>query len=109
MTTTNPAPYPTRSEDVTADGLAKHLAVAAQRDFRATQDAAEIDKNQMARFVYEWGIVYLLREAQERAGVRVADDLARGLWENWNDGSGLGEWLWEWLTEYGIDPEAVSK
>lgn len=101
------APYPKRAEDVTADGLAQSLAVAAQRSHRA-QEAAELDTNAKKAFVYQWGIVFLLREVQERAGSTVADRLARALWENWEDGSGLGEWLWEWLTEWGINPEAVS-
>lgn len=104
----NPAPYPTRVEDVTAENLARHWAVCAQRNFLATQAAADLDRNLMARFVYEWSVVFLLREVQERAGSHVADTLARALWENLADGSGLGEWLWEWLTEYGIDPESVA-
>lgn len=108
MTSKNFAPYPTRVEDVTADKLARHIAVAAQRRFRTTMDAAELDRTEMTLFVQEWGVVYLLREIEERAGAPVADALARDLWEAWDDGSGLGEFLWEWLTEYGIDPEAVS-
>ena len=108
MTGTNPAPYPTRAEDVTADNLARHIAVAAQRRFRATMDAAELDRTAMTLFVQEWGAVFLLREIQERSGTAVADVVARSLWEAWNDGSHLGECLWEWLTEYGIDPEAVA-
>lgn len=103
------APYPTRAEDVTAEALAKHIAVAAQHRYRITLDAAELDRTEMTLFVQEWGVVYLLREIQERSGVEVADAVARDLWEAWEDGSGLGEFLWEWLTEYGIDPEAVGK
>ena len=102
------APYPKRAEEVTADNLAQALAVAAQRSHRAL-DAPELDKNAMKAFVYQWGLVFLLREVQERAGSTVADGLARALWENWEDGSGLGEWLWEWLTEWGVDPVAVSR
>lgn len=106
--TTRPlAPYPSSVEDVTADKFARHLAVAAQHSFRTTINAAGLDRTAMALFVQEWSVVYLLRELQERAGVMIADAVARDLWEAWEDGSGLGEWLWEWLTEYGIDPEAV--
>jgi hypothetical protein len=103
------APYPTRAEDVTAEKVARHVAVAAQLRYRATMDAAELDHVAMTLFVQEWGVVYLLREIEERAGTHVADSLARELWEAWDDGSGLGEWLWEWLTEWGIDPEAVTR
>jgi hypothetical protein len=110
MTTTrNLAPYPSRAEDVTADNLSKHWTVCAQRDFLATQEAADLDRNLMAKFVYEWSVVFLLREVQERAGTTTADRLARDLWEALNDGSHLGECLWEWLTEYGIDPATVNR
>lgn len=109
MTDKNPAPYPTTSADATADNLAAHLAVAAQRLYRKNMDAADLDRTAMSLFVQEWGVVFLLREVQERAGTKVADDLARELCEAWNDGSHLGESLWEWLTEYGIDPEAVVR
>ncbi len=107
MTGKNPAPYPQFSDDVTADSLARHLAVSAQHNQKAL-DADVLDKNAMKAFVYQWGLVFLLREIQERAGVAVADRLARNLWINWEDGSGLGEWLWEWLTEWGIDPKSIS-
>jgi sulfite reductase beta subunit-like hemoprotein len=109
MTDGNLAPYPTSAEEVTAEKLARHLAVAAQHSFRTTMDATEPDRAAMTVFVHEWGIVFLLRELQERAGTHVADAVARQLWESWEDGGGLGEFLWEWLTEYGIDPEAVTR
>ncbi len=106
MTTKNPAPYPTREEGVTADRLAASLAVSAQRRYLATIDAAELDHTALNLFTKEWAVIFLLREVQERAGISVADGLARDLWEAWSDGSGLGEFLHEWLTEYGINPES---
>jgi hypothetical protein len=107
-TSSNLAPYPTRVEDVTAHKLARHLAVEAQRTLRTTMDTADVNRDAMARLVYGWGVVFLLRGLQDRTGDTVADAVAQDLWEAWEDGSGLGEWLWEWLTEYGIDPEAVA-
>lgn len=100
--------YPKSAEEVTADNLAACLAVAAQRTHLKVMDSAAMDHTALTLFVREWGVVFLLREVQERAGVHVADGIARALWENWNDGSGLGEWLWEWLTEYGVDPNAIG-
>ncbi|GIM88857.1 hypothetical protein [Paractinoplanes toevensis] len=104
---TNLAPYPTSADDVTADKLARHLAVATQHLHIKTIDAPDVSRDAMGRFVHQWGVLFLLREIQERAGVHQADALARALWESWQDGSHLGEMLWEWLTEYGIDPEAI--
>jgi hypothetical protein len=103
------APWPTSAEDVTADKLARHLAVGAQRTLRTTMDAPDVNRDAMARLVYGWGVTFLLRELQERSGVTIADAVAQDLWEAWEDGSSLGEFLWEWLTEYGIDPEAVGR
>lgn len=105
----NLAPYPARVEDVTADKLAAHIAVAAQRQFRTNMEAPELDRTAMSLFVQQWGVIFLLRELQERAGTGIADAVAQDLWESWNDGSHLGEMVWEWLTEYGIDPEAATR
>jgi hypothetical protein len=107
-TANNPAPYPTSAADVTAEGLARHLAVQAQRTNAQIMTASGLNRDAMARFVYEWGVTFLLREALAHLGPVAADDIARDLWEAWQDGGSPGEFLWEWLTEYGIDPEQVS-
>ena len=107
MTGTNPAPYPTSSAEVTAENLARHLTVQAQRTNLKVQNAADLDRNMMVRFIYEFGCAFLLREARACLGPVDADEIARQLWEIWNDGS-LGEFLHEWLTECGIDPEQVK-
>lgn len=108
MTSSNPAPYPRSAETVTAEGLARHLAYQAQRTNMQIMTASGIDRDAMARFVYEWGVTFLLREALAHLGPVTTDGIARELWEAWDDGSSLGEFLWEWLTEYGIDPESVT-
>lgn len=105
----NPAPYPRSAETVTAEGLIRHLAVQAYRTNARIMSAAGIDRNEMARFVYEFGCTFLLREALAHLGPVDADRIARELWEMWDDGSGLGEFLHEWLTGSGIDPEQVTQ
>lgn len=107
MTSKNPAPYPTAIEDVTADAMARHMAVQAQRSYVQFVGSSALSRDAMARFVYEWGVTFLLREFQERAGITAADAVARDLWDAWNDGDSPGEFLYEWLTEYGIDPESI--
>lgn len=109
MTTSNPAPYPTSAETVTAEGLARHMAVQAQRSNMKIMAAADMNRDAMARFVYEWSTTFLLREALAHLGPVTADEIARELWEALEDGSSLGEFLWEWLTEYGINPEQVTR
>lgn len=104
----NPAPYPTSSDEVTAENLARHLTVQAYRTGEQIMTASGIDRNKMARFVYGFGCAFLLREALAHLGPVGADEIARELWEIWDDGGSLGEFLWEWLTEYGIAPETLT-
>ena len=130
MTTSNPmnelnklAPYPTREQDVTADALARVMAVTGQGDNARifptmyARDNAEgtpefvamdlIHAMTMAGAVQSYTIVHLLRTLQEIAPDK-ADEVAKDVWNAWEDGGAIGEWLYEWLTEYGIDPAAVA-
>ena len=36
-----------------------------------------------------------------------ADEAAAQIWDAWNDGGGVGEWLWEHETSLGIDSERL--
>ncbi|MFF4417016.1 hypothetical protein ACFYY8_31230 [Streptosporangium sp. NPDC001559] len=104
------APYPERAEDVTAEVMAKHFAAFAQLHFRLGQDDPDRDKaaESSRAFVSFYALTLLLREI-EAAGVRVADRVARTLWEAWQHPHTLGPDIWGWLEEYDIDPEAVNK
>lgn len=125
------APYPRDEDAVTADRLARHMAVAAQltnsqiftsmhaRDAaegtdRAEKDSplakltAEVHHLTLVNAINEYAIVHLLRALIEHAPGQ-ADEVAKDLWGVWEDGGAVGEWIWEWLTGYGIDPEAVRK
>jgi hypothetical protein len=113
------APYPKREEEVTAEGLARHLAAQCQwlllrmdealhEVSRTTDRDRRDDKHAvwsftMQSFVAKWAVVYLLRELPSTEG----DRLAREIWCAWNDGAHLGETVWEWLTEWGIDPDRL--
>jgi hypothetical protein len=110
------APYPRREEDVTADGLARHLTTQCQwllgrmddglhEVSRTTDRDRRADKHVVwsftaQSFVAMWAVVHLLRELSPAEG----DRLARSIWRAWNDGAHLEETVWEWLTEWGIDP-----
>ena len=107
MTNNNPAPYPTSADKATAEGMARHMAVQAQRSYVQFVGEAGMNRDAMARFVYEWGVTFLLREALAHLGPVTADEIARNLWDAWNDGASPGEFLYEWLTEYGINPESI--
>lgn len=118
--TTNPldkfAPYPRSEDEVTADALARHVAVSAQRRrviidrlmVDTSPDAGARRMDQIGVLINEYGVVKLLRALVEHAPEE-ADGYAKRLWGAWHDGASVDEGLWEWLTEYGIDPEAVSR
>lgn len=115
MTTFNDlAPWPETVEQATAETLAKNLAVYGlanqQRllDALGTGDSDSVQLEAIPHIVNAYGLVKLLRALGECDRDR-ADEVARGLWADWDAGDSLGEWLWEWLTEYGIDPKRVAE
>jgi hypothetical protein len=110
------APYPQREEDVTADSIARSTAVSA---FARQQLIDEYMHDNTARgkrlymteigtLVNQYGVAYLLRELAEVDPER-ADKAAKRLHGDWEDGGSVAEWLWHWLSEYGIDPEQVNR
>jgi hypothetical protein len=54
-----------------------------------------------------YGIVALLRALSEHAPAHA--DTAQGLWRDGEDGSEINDWLWEWLTDYGYDPDQITQ
>lgn len=108
------APYPAKEEDATAKAMTAHFAAfSLMHQTMALNGAFDADRDKYMRSigfaVSYYGLAHLLREVQGRAGVEAADAVARDLWLAWEDGSSLGEWCWEWLSSYGVDPEAVQK
>lgn len=110
---TNPlndlAPYPRRESEVTAESLARSLMVQAQANrhrmmYDRTPDGAVSGGN---RLIDVYGVVKLLKVLQTVAP-DVADEVARDLWSDWEDGATVAEWLHAWLTSAGIDPEQVN-
>jgi hypothetical protein len=110
---TNPlndlAPYPRTEQDATADAVARNLTVVAQFNWRRMLDTETGEDTRSATnlLVNLYGIVKVLKALQAVAP-ETADEVARDLWGDWQDGGVLGEWLHAWLTEYGIDPERVN-
>ncbi|MCU1657043.1 MAG: hypothetical protein JWO57_1699 [Pseudonocardiales bacterium] len=110
------APYPEREEDVTADSIARNTAVSAfarqQLIDEYMQDNTAHGKRlymtEIGTLVNQYGVAFLLRELAEVDKER-ADAAAKRLYGDWEDGASVAEWLWEWLGEYGIDPEQVNR
>lgn len=107
-------PWPTNSEDATAEAVGKAIAVRAYarmaRIHAPDRDLFKEDPDQYRAeinvLVNEYGVVWLLKVLTEFHR-DVADDAARELWAEWEAGDSLGEWLWEWLDGWGIDAEQI--
>jgi hypothetical protein len=117
-TTTTPdiedlAPYPNSEEDATPDRLVRHLAVGAQVHWTQWRNSRHLLNEETRMLLLESAIsaasaLHLLRAVMKHAP-ESAGEVARDLWLLWEDEGGVAEALWEWLTEYGIDPEALTQ
>jgi hypothetical protein len=109
------APWPKRSEDVTADSLSRWLAVQAHanRTLLGPLPAASDDVGRahwitdVDFLLDEYGIVMLLRVLRS-VNKMSADSAAKALWRAWEDGAEVDANLRDWLTGYGIDPDEVT-
>jgi hypothetical protein len=103
------APYPRRESDATAEALARNLTVVAQFNWRRMLDTETGEDTRSATnlLVNLYGIVKVLKALQAVAP-ETADEVARDLWGDWQDGGVLGEWLHSWLEGFGIDPVRVN-
>lgn len=105
------APWPQTEAEATADAVAKAVAVSAWARQVHIHEMGVTDDNyhsQIGILVNEYGVVWLLKFLGD-FHKDVADDAAREVWAEWEDGSGIHEWLWEWLTGWGIDPAQVAE
>jgi hypothetical protein len=105
------APYPLREEDVTAVGLARYFAVVAQQRLDRIGTPGmdpQVEGMHVLGYVREYAVVALLRAFWAVDWER-ADDAARSAWRALEAGEMTGEHLWEWLTEWGIDPKQLEK
>ena len=109
------APYPNQ-ETATADSLARHLAVIAKAEERmlknrpADDDKAALGRwyDDAGRMCADYAIVRLLRDFA-RVAPKAADEAARALVGDWEDGEAIPMHLWDWLHGYGISPEGVEQ
>jgi hypothetical protein len=115
------APWPSKQE-MSAVSVARSFAVEAyvqayethrlcseaSERFRATghADWAPTAKASDRTFT-EFAVVFLLRVLAEKLPDE-ADEITRELVQCGEDGD-LVEWLWDWLEEWGIDPDEVAK
>lgn len=104
------APYPTSHEEATAANVARCLAATAQGLFARMLDITEkpTDATMLGRMVAEFAVAHALIRFAE-VDRDAADRAAAEIWDAWEDGGGVGEWLWDHLSAMGIDPEEISR
>lgn len=104
------APYPRRKEDATATALIRHYAAFGEMHAHLG-DSSPIFGPQwrmsIGHVVSSFSIVYLLTEIRRCLGDDHADEIARDLWEAWEDGA-LPPRLWEWTQEEGLDHDQIA-
>lgn len=113
------APYPESDDPEVAVKLARHLACLVQSDIAHTashyymrspvgdKQAARDYVLVIGRMVGNYGTLSLLRTLM-LADLDLATGAASQLIDDVNAGEAVGERVWEWLEEYGIDPEKVG-
>lgn len=118
------APYPTRADSATADLVARHAAVHAQAAFLVNMDHPYFTSRRgepgHEELLADWRrnlgelascfkVAFLTRALIEHAGGDVADEVTQKIHDALDDGGAVGEWCWEWLAEYSIDPAKVAE
>jgi hypothetical protein len=104
------APYPAWGKNVTAEGVARYLAVRAQLGFARNvtpfiRDDQEVSPMLVcACFAAAHALIALAETAPE-----AADEAARRIVDAWVDGNCLGAYLHDDLTTLSVDPSEVSR
>lgn len=112
-------PYPGHDAagPVTAEAMARHFLVSAQAENARSwampsgqPGSPEAEKWHLCirRFVDRWAVAALLVRLLEHAPDR-ADAVAAELVDAMDDGESMGEFLWGWLSERGVDPEEITR
>jgi hypothetical protein len=104
------APWPEWGTEITAESVARYLAVCAQLGWIRNvtpfiRDGQEIPVAQFAaQFAAAHALLALAEVDPERARLTAAQ-----IADAWNDGGGIGEWLWEHLTALGVDVDEIGR
>lgn len=99
------APYPATEAEATAENLIRYLvARASSAQFDADGHMYRQDWELHALTCRDILTTYGLIVALKTLPPEVADEIAERIWADWRDGAQVGEWLWQWAIEVGIDP-----
>ena len=91
-------PYPADPGATTAAGLARRLSVrAAVISHQQLGPDAPFSHGQIDRLTVLFAAAHALYALDAYAGADSADAVAREIRDAWDDGGGIGEWLWDHL------------
>lgn len=109
------APWPSWGDEATAASVARYLAVNAQVAFTmhitpfSGDGTGRLDPDVIARINAQFAAAHALlalQEADPAAATAVAQEISTA----WNDGNGVGEWLWDHLgTETTTEVVALAE
>lgn len=105
------APDPRADSPDSADALARNMTVSAlRRNSRLLNSNQALTPEAVSVLCYQFAAVHLLQLLREITGSPercnlIADEILSA----WDDGGGIGEWLWEHALGLGIDPGEVNR
>jgi hypothetical protein len=117
------APYPRTVEEATAESVALHLVAEgymlnSRRSglMRKMVEAEGTPEHAAAMERYAINLSAVTADYAAAKALRtiaaedaeLADTLAKAIWRFWEDGAAVGEELWHWLRQAGIDPDQVE-
>jgi hypothetical protein len=101
------APYPSAG-DVTATGMARYLAKQAQVSWvRGMDSPGCLDRVEVARMMSEFAAAHAL-SAFADSDPAGADLAAAQIHDAWEDGGGVGEWIWDLLAPVATEIAALT-
>lgn len=88
--------------------MSRSLLLSAQRGFsRMLSPDTPTDMTAITAMLVQFAALHMLRHLQQADPV-AAERLAREIASAWDDGGGVGEWLWEHAQPLGIDTAEVD-
>ena len=111
------APVPRMGTPDRARALAKTITVAAVRrnhrhlaPFAWGNDeaSARLEHESVSVLCYEFATLHLLMASLNGRGVSV-NGLAAEIADAWEDGGAIGEWLWGYCRQLGIDMDEIHR
>lgn len=109
------APYPAPDDPAAAMKLARYMTVQGLRRNSRCLDTAvgpdvTLSMDAVSALQFQYAVVHLLAAlGRGEAGPDSANVLSAEILGAWDDGAGIGEWLWEHAQALGIDPGEVNR